>query len=1595
MCRSLLLAACVMLTLWLDDGATRCSLGEPSVQAKTAAGSAGGPLVLVGIAKIDLTPSYPVRLTGYGSRQKESEGVAQKIWAKALVIGGELGTGAEKAGTGSDDEGPALLLTADNCGIQETMVDEVARRLADKAGLKRERIVCCSSHTHSAPAVTGFAPLIFGGPLPPEHQQHIERYTKEVIDKLTQVALEALAARRPARLSWGAGTVGFAMNRRPLKNGLSIGIGEASDGPVDHRLPVLAVRDEEGKLLAVVADYACHCTTLGGSFNQVHGDWAGFAQEFIEADHPGAIALQTIGCGGDANPHPRGSLEICRQHGRELADEVNRLLQTDLKPLDGRRIRCAFNHIDLPLGTLPTREQLAVAAANPRVAGSFRAKLLLEELHKGQPLATSIRYPVATWTWGNDLAMVFLGGEVVVDYVARLSSLADRNRLWITAYANDVPCYIASKRVLREGGYEPDVSMAYYGWPTRLAPQDEDLIVDAVQQQLPPQFLTAEMQRDFPPPKSPAEGLASIHVPPGLKVELVASEPLVVDPIAFDWGPDGRLWVVEMRDYPNGMDGKGKPGGRIKVLESTRGDGHYDKATVFLDDIPFPTGIKVWRKGVLVAAAPLIFYAEDTTGNGRADRQVTLYEGFGEGNQQHRVNGLRWGIDNWLYVGNGNSGGKIKSSKSGQIVDVNGRDLRIRPDDGQVEAQSGQTQYGICRDDWGSWFGGDNSQPFWHYVLDDHYLRRNPHFIPPTARKTVPVNPGAARVYPLSRTLARFNDFESANHFTSACSPELYRDHWLGERYYGNSFVCEPVHNLIHRELVTSDGPSFTSRRADDELEKEFLASTDNWFRPVMVRTGPDGALWVADMYRFVIEHPQWIPEDWQRRLDVRAGADRGRIYRVVRADAPLPKLPRLDGLDTAGLVAALENGNGPVRDMTQQMLLWGNDPAAAGLLVRLAEESKSPLARLHALATLNGLNALAAESLTRGLRDPHPGVRRLAIKLRDHFAAPTAEVNAAFWELARDVDPLVRMQFAYSLGSELDRPTGPEIGAQLLAHADNAYLTAALLSSLRKDNVADALSAVAAASEKLGGEETLQRLLAMTAAFQQNDAVRKILERIVAADATKNSPAHFRAIHAVLQSAARQRSAAGQAGRGGPVALDELADAATRRGLTRLHDAARRIVASTDSRDAPHKAAACLLLAQGLGDDAADLTLLSTLMRPGQPSDVQSDVVEALADSRQPQVAAVLLAGWSTYAPSLRSQVFAALLSRDPWVALLLDRVEQGQLKAADFDARSRADLAALKNRELRSRAEKLLAVVPAADRKRVIEAYQDVLHMTGDADRGKQLFTQRCSQCHFYEGIGHRVGPELASVKDRSPASLLVRILDPNAAVESRYLEYRVELLDGRVFSGIIAEESTTSLTLIGPEEKRQAILRSDIESITSTRRTLMPEGFEKDLKPQDVADIIAFVGKSEPPRQFAGNAPAIVRAEAGGTLNLAAAQARIFGPRLIFETKHQNLGWWMRPADRAEWTCEVPAAGTYRVLLDYACAPSAAGNEFVLKAAGHQLRGTATSTGTWDDYRQVDIGQLDLPAGQCELSMQSAGPIHAALFDLRTIVLTPIMP
>ena len=428
------------------------------------------PLLPVGVAKRDITPDYPVRLSGYGSRREPNKGVLQRIHAKALAFGEDPG------------DGPSVLLTVDNCGIPAWIRTEVHRRIALKYPLKDQRFAVCSSHTHCAPMVSGVLPNLFGMDIPAEHQAGIERYTRELTDALEQVALEALANRQPSRLAWGVGSVGFAANRRKYPK-----------RPVDHALPLLRVTDARGTVTALLTSYACHCTTIG--IDQIHGDWAGCAQEALEREFPGAVALTAIGCGADQNPSPRSKPELAVEHGGALAAEAARLARSNLLPLskppEGRT-----ESIELAFDTPLNREGWQLLSGSASASVAYHARKNLARLDRGESLPTTLPYLIQTWIFGDDLAMVFLPGEVVVDYSLRIKTEFDQRRVWVNGYSNDVPAYIPSKRILEEGGYEGGGAMMYYDRPNRFASDVETRILSAVHRLLPQSFVSANASKD-------------------------------------------------------------------------------------------------------------------------------------------------------------------------------------------------------------------------------------------------------------------------------------------------------------------------------------------------------------------------------------------------------------------------------------------------------------------------------------------------------------------------------------------------------------------------------------------------------------------------------------------------------------------------------------------------------------------------------------------------------------------------------------------------------------------------------------------------------------------------------------------------------------------------------------------------------------------------------------------------------------------------------------------------------------------------------------------------------------------------------------------
>ena len=1017
------------------------------------------------------------------------------------------------------------------------------------------------------------------------------------------------------------------------------------------------------------------------------------------------------------------------------------------------------------------------------------------------------------------------------------------------------------------------------------------------------------------PPLSPEESMKVAHVREGYELQLVAAEPLVIDPVAIDWGPDGKLWVAEMADYPSGMDNNGKPGGRIRFLEDKNNDGKYETSTVLLNDVPFPTGVMAWGKGVIVTAAPEILYAEDSDGDGTADIRKTLFSGFLEGNQQLRVNGLRWGLDNWIHCASGShhpgygADSQILSHVTNERTAVGSRDFRIRPNEGLIDPQSGPSQFGRNRDAWGNWFGEQNSYPLWHYVLEDPYIRRNPHFAPPDPRNLMtPSNP---LVYAATPPEKRFHSFEQSGRYTSACSGMVYLDELLfGENEQSplprvggegqgegaatlalnaaeqstpssglrppsplklgekgqfqhlplqHAFTCEPFSNLVQHNLLIDDGVSFRLERdpAEADAKTDFFASEDRWCRPVMVRTGPDGALWIVDMYRYMIEHPQWLPKEGQAELRpfFRSGDDRGRIYRIVpkaasgnpgeRGGVSLPVCsPRMDQCSTADLVESLESPNGWRRDMAQQLLIAARDELAVELLSTMVVGGKRPTARMHALCTLDGLNALTPKIVESALQDSHPGVRRYAVRL-----APAAQVSlTSLLSLTQDADAKVRLELACVAGQVQDIASARILGDLLLCDTD-PYLRAAVISSLNAGNISNTIARFRAVvqSDAPANKPGESNMLGFTAA--DRDELTSILYEQAASIANDDD---LERLLLVTVDDSEDRLQAWQMksfarmldrlhARGWSIS-DHMVSNDHQTWIANAFRIARRMAADPAAEESLRVAAIPLLLRNS--DQSLDVTTLQEMLKPQTPVRVQEAAIRHLGQQSTASASDALLVGWSSHSPLIRVQILTELSSRPEWIARLLAQMESGSVAAGEIDAAMRQRLLTIRDATIRGRLEKVFASETSADRKAVMEAFQPALQLTGDAARGALVFGKKCATCHKQGGVGHEVGPNLAALTTRTPESLFNAILDPSAAVEAKYLNFVVATTSGRSVIGMLSTETGSSITLLAAEGKSESVLRTDIEELRSTGKSLMPDGVEKDLTHQDIADVIDYV-------------------------------------------------------------------------------------------------------------------------------------------------------
>ena len=984
-----------------------------------------------------------------------------------------------------------------------------------------------------------------------------------------------------------------------------------------------------------------------------------------------------------------------------------------------------------------------------------------------------------------------------------------------------------------------------------------------------------ELHEQLPriPPTEASEALGTFSVEPGFRLELVASEPDVIDPIAMAFDENGRMFVVEMRDYPFTSDGdnlttselaKSQPQGRVRLLEDRDGDGKVDRSTVFVDGLAWPTAVACSKGGVFIAAAPDIIFARDDDGDGVADRREAHYRGFGRRNVQALLNGLRWGLDHKLYGNTSYNGGTVRSLLiDGQpSVSTRGRDFRFAPGGPLETIPSAGGQFGVCFDDLGNRFACSNSNHARHAVIAESYLSRN-RWLPATGTAaSIATDGGAAPVFRTSgaepwrvvrtrwrassKTASRYAPTELVpiGFFTSATGILVYEGDLYGDALRGKLLVGDVGGNLVHRKSLERHGVTFRASRPTRGEKREFITSTDNWFRPVQLIDGPEGAVYILDMYRETIEHPYSIPERIKRHVNLTSGNDRGRIYRLLRDNAPEPRRTLPASFSGAELARAFDTRNPWLRRTTARLIVERRDKESVDALRDVLRSGRLAAARVRAIYTLDAIGMLGEDDILDALNDRSAEVRVHAIRNAEALAENMPSVAPRIIALAADASSLVRFQATLTLGVVRPENLARALTSVIRRDLEDSWIRTAALSASAQDSAA-VLAALVADRELLRqprGRSTVSRLAEVEGA--RGDAAGVSMTIRAAAQVPPGAESARSEILRGLGEGLRRRGRTLEHVLHSPP--PEIKDAVAE--LGKVFDRAANVLSDRE-RPLDERRRAVALLAHAPWDLA--LRAVPAALDTSEPPALQVAALRALGAIESEQTAVTIISTWKRLSPSLRREAAEALFRRPARLYTLLEAIERKEISTADLDPSRHKQLVDHPDAKIRARARRSLAAVKETDRASVIDKLRRALELTGDHARGEQLFAKACSTCHRRGDKGHAVGPDIETVAGRSPESLLVHILDPNREVAPEHIGYSAVTRDGRVVSGRIAEETSTSLRFLRAEGASDTLLRDEILRVESTGRSLMPADLEKTVDAQGLADLIAFIRSSTRPR------------------------------------------------------------------------------------------------------------------------------------------------
>ena len=967
-------------------------------------------------------------------------------------------------------------------------------------------------------------------------------------------------------------------------------------------------------------------------------------------------------------------------------------------------------------------------------------------------------------------------------------------------------------------------------------------------------------------PLSPQAAITSFELEPGLAVQLVAGEPLVASPCAVAWDERGRMFVAENRGYPLGGQG-GKPVGGVALLEDTDGDGLPDKRSEFATGLSFPNGLLPWRGGVIVADAPDILFLKDADGDGRAEVRELLLTGFSTAKTtQLRVNAPTLGPDGWIYLAGGLVGGKVHSPKRpGHMLDLARTDVRFRPDTGEMEPVEGKGQFGLTFDDAGHRFVCYNRVQVQHAPMPPRYLARNKHVASPGVLQNCPElvrnpllgagNDAAARIFPISSNLTTADSH--AGTYSAACAVHIARGDALPTEYVGRAWSCDPTGNLVRYDALEAVGGSFHARRVRDNVEA--FRSRDDWFRPVFLADGPDGALYVCDMYRRTIEHPEYLPEEVRKHTDFESGKEMGRIWRIARSDlqpsalavARVEHLKLVSGSDTGNLIAALRSNDGWTRDTADRLITErGAAPIKAQLEAQASTPDGPPATVVACLNLLANADALSDAILLTTLHHPDAAVRENAARLSERQLANSPALVERVLALTGDEHVHVRYAAVLAAG-EVCRGDGKEPSPDAVDRVVDALARTAANGRDAGDKWFRA--AICTSLPTHGGASRLLEKLATNSGAADEGALALLhdLGRLVAVEVSPaDLPGAFDKLWTV--SAARDFDAraavlVGFVEQGGAAAAGELRSrvAEDPQGeLARAAQEAGRVAADAAAPVARRVGAVNLLALTGAPQ--GEVVLLS-LVAPEQPVALSIAAVRGLVRPGGGTTAASKLLErdrWSRYSPALRSTVLTLLSGRQEFAPAMVGALESGAVPVATLSEPQRTWLRKAQAPDVRARATKLLAGGASEDRQRAFEDAKGALELTPTAASGQRMFVKLCATCHRLDREGYAVGPDLYGIRNQPKESILMHIVMPEREVAPNFAAYECITTDGRAIVGIMTADTPSSVTLRQALGMEETVPREKIKRLTASVFSLMPPGLEKAMTPQELADLLAYL-------------------------------------------------------------------------------------------------------------------------------------------------------